>query len=516
VYKNFAMGNKTIEIKLAPGYTEEELRHTVQKAARVKECSYQILSKGLDARKKDYIHWQLRVEVVADSLRGATPSLPKPWKIPYKKRTAKVLVVGAGPAGFFAAYVLQQAGFQVTLIDRGAEVGKRAKAITTFEKTGIFDPLGTYTFGEGGAGTFSDGKLTSRSKHISLEKAFIVNAYIHAGAPEEIAWLTHPHIGSNNLRGVVKKLREEFQVLGGTVHFETCMERIESEKGKVKAIHTNQGEFAAGYYILAPGNSAYDTYRMLIQAGVPFQTKNFAIGSRAEHPQVLINLAQWGVEMLPGVKAAEYRLTAQTDNQRPVYTFCMCPGGIVVPATAFEHTNLVNGMSYYNRNGIFGNAACVAGVHPDQLAGKKVTPLEALENLENLETRFKIYTGNFTAPAISIKDFLSGTIPEKMPESSYPLGLTPAPLYNLLPEVVTNALREGLSQFIKKLKGYDQGILLGLESKTSSPIQALRNDNGNSPGFSNLFLAGEGSGYAGGIMSSAADGIKTAMEIIRR
>ena len=508
------MGFKTIDIKLPTDYSEEQLKNAVEKKAGVKKCTFQIINKGLDARKKQNIHWQMRIGVSSDQIKGDNPLPDEALNIEYRKRNKKVLVAGAGPAGFFSACVLQQAGFDVTLVERGGDVNTRAKAIAGFEKSGNFNKLGTYSFGEGGAGTFSDGKLTSRTKRISREKAFITSAYIQAGGPEEIAWLTHPHLGSDNLRRIVKNLRQEFIRIGGNMLFETQLTGLEINSGKVKVAVTDRGTFESDYIVVAPGHSSYETYRMLMDAGVPFRTKNFAIGSRAEHPQHLINRAQWGTDSLPGVKAAEYRLTAKTQDNRPVYTFCMCPGGIVVPATPYEHTNIVNGMSYYKRGGGFANAACVTGVHPDQLAGKTVTATEALETLERLEAEFKNFTGDFSAPFISIKDFLAGKISKNIPETSYPLGLTPAPLFEMLPKIVVDGMREGLQQFSRKVHGYDQGILLGLESKTSSPVQALRDEAGRCEGFDNLFIAGEGSGYAGGIMSSAADGIKVAMEII--
>jgi uncharacterized FAD-dependent dehydrogenase len=270
------------------------------------------------------------------------------------------------------------------------------------------------------------------------------------------------------------------------------------------------------YFIMAPGHSAYETYRMLINRGVQFRTKNFAIGSRAEHRQSIINLSQWGIDHLDGVKAAEYRLTSEADGKHSVYSFCMCPGGMVVPAATYNNLNIVNGMSNYRRNGKFANAGCVAGIHPDQLAGREVTPLEALQWLEDLERSFYDFSGGFSAPFCSISDFINGTEPRSIPETSYPLGLKPAPLWNMLPAVVTNAMREGLKDFDRRLRGYGNGILLGLESKTSSPIQVLREKNGLCTGFDNLFLVGEGSGYAGGIVSSAADGIKVAMGILER
>jgi len=508
------MGFKIIDIKLPTDYTEAQLEYAACKAAGIKTCSFQVISKGLDARKKSNLHWQMRLGVSSEELKGDNPLPEEPLAITYKQRNKKVLVTGSGPAGFFAAYVLQQAGFSVTILERGADVNKRAKAIADFEKSGKFSPLGNYGFGEGGAGTFSDGKLTSRTKRISKEKAFITNAYIFGGGPEEIAWLTHPHLGSDNLRRIVKKLREDFIRRGGTLLFETQLLDLDVKAGTITAGITSNGELEADYFIIAPGHSSYETYRMLINRGVAFQTKNFAIGSRAEHNQEIINIAQWGKAQLPGVKAAEYRLTAKTSDNRPVYTFCMCPGGMVVPATPYEHTNIVNGMSYFRRDSKFANAACVAGIHPDQLAGKKVTPAQALVELEKLEQSFKQFTGDFSAPFCTIKEFMAGKVTSKAVETSYPLGLTPAPLYNMLPAVVTKAMREGLLAFTHKIRGYDSGILLGLESKTSAPIQALREENGVCPGFSNLFIAGEGSGYAGGIMSSAADGIKAAMRIV--
>jgi uncharacterized FAD-dependent dehydrogenase len=237
------------------------------------------------------------------------------------------------------------------------------------------------------------------------------------------------------------------------------------------------------------------------------------LGSRAEHPQTLINRAQWGTEKLAGVKAAEYRLTSEGDGKHPVYSFCMCPGGMVVPAATYAHLNTVNGMSYYKRASAFANAACVAGVHPGQLSEKIQSPLYALTWLEELEQTFYRFSGGYGAPACTIGDFLKGKLSSPLPKSSYPLGLLPAPLWEMLPPIIVSAMREGLKDFSRKLRGYEQGILLGLESKTSSPIQVLREKNGLVEGFENLFLAGEGSGYAGGIVSSAADGIRVAVNI---
>ncbi len=511
-----AMGYTEISLKLPPDFTEEQLQRKIGKRLGLKSFSFRIERKSLDARKKNDLHWKIKVAVSSRELIKSAPVVPPPLQIPYRKRNTQVVVVGSGPAGFFAAFLLQQAGFQATLLERGREVAKRAQSIETFEKTGHFDASGNYAFGEGGGGTFSDGKLTARTRRFSQEKAYITAAYIRAGAPEEIAYMAHPHIGSDNLRIIVKNLREEFIRMGGKILFETMVEDLRIRNDRVSEAVTAAGSFQAEEFLMAPGNSAYETSRMLIRRGVRFRTKNFAIGCRVEHPQKLINLAQWGCEHLPGVKAAEYRLTGRGCSERPVYTFCMCPGGIVVPATAYPNANIVNGMSLYERSGRFANAACVAGIHPDEIAGRETTPLDALDQVAALEEKFYRATRNFRAPYCSIQDFLKETEIIKETESSYPLGLMPAPLWEMLPPMVSRALRSGLQEFSRQLPGFDTGILIGLESKTSSPIQTLRNQHGLCEGFKNLYLVGENSGYAGGIISSGVDGIRAALSIVER
>ncbi|MCD4698843.1 MAG: NAD(P)/FAD-dependent oxidoreductase [Bacteroidales bacterium] len=508
------MGYEKCTIKLPTDFSEGLLRKKIRKQLRIKEFSYQLENKSLDARNKSYIHWLVRVMVTSPELKGGSPEKKPELEIPYKKRTEKAIVVGSGPAGFFAAFTLQKAGFQTTIIERGTEVNKRAKGIQTFEKTGVFNPVSNYTFGEGGAGTFSDGKLTSRSKHISLEKQYILSSYIRAGAPGEIGYMAHPHLGNDNLKVIVKNLRHQFEELGGTVLFETFLKDMKIENGTVKTAITESGEISADVFFIAPGHSAYETYRMLIRRGIPFRTKNFAIGSRMEHRQEIINLAQWGAERLKGVKAAEYRLTSSGDGNHRVYSFCMCPGGIVVPATAYKDTNIVNGMSLYNRDGEFANAACVAGIHPDELAGREVSPLEALDFVETLERKFYDFSGGYKAPFCNIQDFINKKKPTGTVDTSYPMGLNPAPLWELLPEKISRAMLEGLKDFCRKINGFDTGNLLGLESKTSAPVQVIREQNKLCTGFKNLYIIGEGSGYAGGIISSAADGVKAAISYI--
>ncbi len=510
------MGYKLINLQMPTKYREVYLESRIRKMLGISKFKWTIENKALDARKKDKIHWQMRLLVNSPELKGDKPELKPELQIPYRKRNKKAVVVGSGPAGFFAAFVLQKAGFQTTLIERGSEVGRRSKSIETFEKTGRFDAVANYAFGEGGAGTFSDGKLTSRSKRISLEKRFILQTYVNAGAPEEIKYLTHPHLGSDKLREIVKILRMQFQELGGTVLFETLVENFKAKQGRVSEIITNKGRFQADYFVFAIGHAAFETYRMLMKNGISFHTKNFALGSRMEHPQTLINKAQWGVSELQGVKAAEYRLTSQADKNHPVYTFCMCPGGTIVPATAYENQNIVNGMSLYQRDGKFSNAACVAGLNLNNLLGREVSALETLDWLESLESEFYQKAGGYAAPFCGIDDFINKRIPSRKPESSYPMGLLPAPLWEWLPESVSNAMRKGLKDFSRKMKGFEKGNIMGLESKTSAAIQVDRNEEGLCAGFENLYMTGEGSGYTGGIISSAADGVKAAMGIISK
>ena len=572
-------------LKMATDYGDEDIKSAIIKEMKRdsgrlsdEQFTFEILNKSLDARKKSDIHWLIRVAVISgDSGKSASnlnsnengkpdnslnydlngnheTYLPKKSSlyIPCRKRGKKVIVAGSGPAGFFAAYVLQKSGFNATIIERGSEVNRREIAIKEFESTGKFNSVTNYAFGEGGAGTFSDGKLTSRSKHISKEREFVLSSYVEAGAPKEILYMAHPHLGSDHLKQIVKNLRKSFINIGGTILFETMVNDLKIDgNGKVEGVSISSttpcnyagssidnridaknkavvnGEIGADEVIIAPGHSSYETYRMLMSKGVIFKTKNFAIGCRVEHPQELINIAQWGKKSLPGVKAAEYRLTSRGDGRLPVYTFCMCPGGVVVPSTAYKNANIVNGMSRYQRNGKFANAACVAGVNPDRLILDSGAA-GVLDWLESLEHDFYRYSGGYAAPFCSIQNFIDKKLggnranPNEISysnsdnnvESSYPLGLKLAPLWELLPVEVASAIRAGLEDFSRKIRNFETGLIMGLESKTSAPVVAVREKNFCCTGFENLYMAGEGSGHSGGIISSASDGIRVAMSII--
>lgn len=509
------MGYKEFEIKVPLKATEQELKTIIGKTSKTKAFEYFVQRKSLDARNKRNIHWVYRVGVASGQIKEGTKPKYETVEIPKRDYSQTAIVVGSGPAGIFSALTLASAGVKVVLLEQGGDVALRKKSILQFESSQSLDPKNNYGIGEGGAGTFSDGKLTSRTKGISRERNFIFDHLIKAGAPEEISYLTHPHVGSDNLYIITKNLRNKLLDLGGEIFFDTKVVDLCVKNGKVEKVNTSKGQFEAHHFVFAPGHSSYETYKMLINQGVGFKTKNFAIGMRAEHSQTTINHAQWGQARLPGVKAAEYRLTASGTGGRPMYSFCMCPGGVIVPATPYSHTNIVNGMSLYNRGNKWANAAVVVGVHPDELLRKEAGPIAALEYLETLESRFFDYSGSYAAPAISIKGLLGNGISGAPIKSSYPFRLVPADIGELLPKLIYDELKIGLSLFCKKLKGYDQGSLIGLESKTSSPVQVLRDREKYTCSFNNLYVVGEGSGWAGGIISSAADGVKAALALLK-
>ncbi len=507
------MGNKFVEIDLAVGSDESDIEKKIRQATGLKNFSYKINKKSLDARSKKHIRWVMKVLVSSDDLKSNTVIDEENLIIPKISNKKKVVVVGTGPAGIFSAYVLLEAGFVVTVIDLGPEVFTRVRKVRDFEKNGELDERANYAFGEGGAGTFSDGKLTSRTKNIEKEKKYIFSKYVKFGAPAEIEYLAKPHIGSNNLIKIVRGMRHDFINQGGNIIFDNKMLDFEHHNGVVSSIDTEKGKLDADYFIFAIGHSAMDTQKMLIRNNVKFKVKGFAIGSRVEHYQELINQAKWALPELPGVKAADYAVTYSSPTNFDCYSFCMCPGGMVVPAAYRKGVNIVNGMSNYKRNYPFANSAIVAAFSIEDILRKEIEPYEALDWVVDLEEKFYNFSNSFKAPAVNVRDFMNNKVSSNFPKSSYPFDLLGADFSEFLPQRIINSMKNGLNEFSKKINGFETGVLIGLESKTSSPIQVLR-DGMKCAGFENLYLAGEGSGLSGGIVSSAADGIKSAFDII--
>lgn len=512
------MGYTELELKLPTGFSNIDLKKVISQKLDTSDHSFSILRKSLDARNKRDIHWLLRVGVTSPAVKGETPEIKKldfPSSDHGKRK--KIVITGCGPAGIFCGLILQRSGYSVVIIEKGAGVQKRTADIEAFEISGILNKNSGYCFGEGGAGTFSDGKLTSRTKTITLEKNFIFEELIKAGAPEEIAYMTHPHLGSDNLKKIIPAIISDFRSRGGNVLFETEVTEIHRSGDKITALEitgTQNGKIEGDIFIFAPGHSSFNLYRLLLENNVQFSTKPFAIGFRVEHLQEAINLAQWGTASLPGVKAAEYRLTANFETGS-VFSFCMCPGGKVVQSSPENGLSVVNGMSNYLRNEIFANSAVVTPFKIEELSNGPVSPSKALDLLEDLEKNFYNYSNSFDIPATNITDLINGKTSNRFAPSSYSFRLVNADFAQLFPAAVLERLINGLKIFNNKIKGFEDGVAMGLESKTSSPLKAQRNQNLTTPPFSNLYICGEGSGNAGGIISSAADGVRVAMAVIR-
>lgn len=453
---------------------------------------------------------------VSARTESASPLHDGPFGKAAKGKIKPVVVIGSGPAGLFAAYRLALDAFPVILLERGRPVEKRAADVRSFWERGLLHPESNVLFGEGGAGTFSDGKLTSRSKNPAA--GWVRKVLVEMGAPEAILTDAKPHIGTDRLRQVILRLRQKLVQMGCDVRFESRVTDFVIRSGKMAAVAVNdRQEIETDCVILAIGQSADDTYRLLRERGVSMEPKPFAMGLRAEHPQELINAIQYGLWAgHPQLPPAEYFVTAALEEQdRSVYTFCMCPGGQVIGCSAFPGRVITNGMSNAARSAAFANSAVVVNVRADDFA-RAGDPLSGLAFRDFWEKKaFAAGGGNYHAPAQKLAEFVEGKFSGVVGRTSFLPGVRAVRLSEVLPDFVANALREGLRRINQRMPGFifPEAHLIGVETRTSSPVRIRRGRDGQSENVRGLYPCGEGSGYAGGIISSALDGLKAAQSV---
>ncbi len=491
---------------------------------------FEIFKKSIDARKKDGIFFVYTLDVDVHNeeeiLRkhGSKDVIPAP-DLSYKhvesgneKLTERPVIIGMGPAGLFAGLLLSRRGYKPIILERGEDVDTRTTRVKAFWEKGLLDCESNVQFGEGGAGTFSDGKLTTLINDKRCRT--VLEEFIKAGAPREILYKNKPHIGTDILKTVVKNIRQEIIANGGEVRFRSKVTDLVIKDGSLEAVVINGNErLNCKVALLAIGHSARDTFEMLNSRGVQMTRKPFSIGVRIEHPQDFIDKAQYGeASGYPWLGAADYKLSYHSENGRSAYTFCMCPGGYVVAAASEKHCLVTNGMSEYKRDGENANSAILVGVTPDDFPGEH--PLAGVEFQRKWERlAFKMAGGNYFAPVQLTGDFL-----EDRPSScfgsvrpTYKPGTTFVPLKNCLPDYVIRTLKEAILYFDNKIKGFamPDSILTGVETRSSSPVRINRDESFQS-NIRGLYPVGEGAGYAGGIMSSAVDGFKAAEKIIEK
>lgn len=520
-------------VKAAPEDNEQALKALCAKRLGIDEkwiTDMVIVKKSLDARDKAALSMVYTLDVAVPEeakllkrLKRDTAVLaPKKEKLPlFKQRFRHApIVVGAGPAGLFAAYLLARSGANPVLIERGRDVDSRTADVEAFFADGQLHMNSNVQFGEGGAGAFSDGKLTTGTKN--PHQQFVLETFLENGAPEEIMYLAKPHIGTDKLKGVVKAMREKIRAMGGTVLFETQLTEIHLKGGTIDGVACLQKgktvNFPCDDLILAIGHSARDTYQSLFTQGINMTQKPFAMGVRIEHLQASINKAQYGMADRQGLGAADYKLNTHTPDGRGVYTFCMCPGGMVVAAASQAGGVCTNGMSHHARDGINANAALLVGVKPADFMDDH--PLSGLILQRSIEqAAYRLGGGDFKAPCQRVEDFLSYRKTRELGEvlPSYRPGVALTNLDDCLPAFITENLRMGIRDMDRRLKGFahPDALLTGVETRSSSPVRITRDATGQC-NITGIFPAGEGAGYAGGIMSAATDGMMAAMKAMER
>lgn len=529
------------QIKLPAGHTEEELLHKTARilhtdAGKIQEL--RIVKKSIDARKKPEIFLIYTVDVVAaeeEKLLNRCRSgqvqryQEKKYCFPLREKTEpahRPVIVGTGPAGLFCGYMLAKNGFRPILLERGRMVQERCADVERFWESGELLPESNVQFGEGGAGTFSDGKLNTLVKDPVGRNREVLRIFVEAGASENILYDAKPHIGTDRLISVVENLRRQIIAYGGEVHFESRMTGLCIENGQICGVRVNgEGQIDTDTLILAIGHSARDTFEMLYNAGVPMQQKAFAVGLRMEHPRAMLDEQQYGSRMMHKLPAANYKVTAKTKSGRGVYSFCMCPGGYVVNASSEPEKLAVNGMSYSGRDGANSNSAMIVTVTPEDYPGDH--PLAGVDFQRELEEKaYRIGQGKIPVESygafhlgLTGEPALSSCLKTKYPDFVPQIkgAWQMARVHEILPDFLGKALAEGIDLINHTIPGFADGdaYLSGVESRTSSPVRILRDDSGQSQ-IRGLYPCGEGAGYAGGITSAAMDGLFIAEKVALR
>lgn len=524
------------QLKLPVQDDESNLEKLIRKALRLhcnEDFTYHIVKRSIDARHRNNI---LHIYSVDVKLKNTDESAlvrkvnnnnimlsnEKHYEFPVSNISGfhgRIIIAGSGPAGLFCGLFLARAGLCPVICERGADVDERSRIVDRFWLTGILSESTNVQFGEGGAGTFSDGKLNTAVKDKTGRIRKVLETFVEFGAPQSILYINKPHIGTDILKKVIKNIRNEIISLGGEVIFNTTVDDFYTHNGAISGVHlvTESGSYdmECNYLVLAPGHSARDTFKKLADKGVAMESKAFAVGLRLEHPQKLINNYMYGSIDTDNVPAADYKVTAKCNNGRGVYSFCMCPGGYVVNASSEPGMLCVNGMSYSGRDGCNANSAIVVTVSPEDFGGNDI--LDGMHFQRNMEkAAFNAAAGK--VPYQLNEDFQKGIASESVQDVIPQIkGLyAPGNLRNVLPEFISESIIDGMKTFDKIIDGFNMphAVFSGVESRTSSPVRILRSDDSlESINVHGMYPCGEGAGYAGGITSAAVDGIKTAEAI---